>query len=96
MDEHERALRKRGDSHSSVESFQSSNNGSSHREVRRSEDVGRSALGRRSGTWSSRRSEDHGREREREEGLASKVKGRLRAFTGERRRDVKGSPYPGN
>lgn len=95
MDEHERALRKRGGSNSSVESFSSSNNGSPRedRNTRRSEDVGH-AFGTRSGTWNGRRSEDHSRENG-NEGLASKVKGRLRAFTGERR-NVKGSPYPGN
>jgi hypothetical protein len=97
MDDYEQRLRKRGNSNSnsSVESFTSST-ASSAKEG--NEDIVHGA--RRSGTWNGRRSEDiHGRGREREgngEGLASKVKGRLRAFTGERRRDVtKGSPYPG-
>jgi len=89
MDEHERR-RTRGSSNSSVESFSSSNAVSSPKEgLRRSEDVGRSV----SNSGNGRRSVDgHAREGE---GLASKVKGRLRAFTGERRRDVKGFPYPG-
>lgn len=91
MDEHERR-RKRGDSNFSTESAASNSSVESfgsHRDVlregnRRSEDV-------------QRRSTDGGNVRE--EGVVSKVKGRLRAFTGERkessRREFKVVPYPG-
>lgn len=98
MDEHEEKRRKRNNSNSSVESFSSSNGSptSPNMQTGMKETAARRSVtfGRRSGEMV-RRSLD---ERPRESGkgremLADKVKGRLRALTGERRKDVK--PYPG-
>ncbi|KAE8453546.1 hypothetical protein EG329_010407 [Mollisiaceae sp. DMI_Dod_QoI] len=94
MDEHESARRKRerGASNSSVESFVSSTGiasvGNSPKEGRRSVTFGRRSLDGREDFRDARDGVDG-----LGVGLASKVKGRLRALTGERRKDVK--PYPG-
>lgn len=97
MDEHEEKRRKRNNSNSSVESFVSSNGSpTSPNMTAPKETIARRSVtfGRRSGELV-RKSLD---ERPRETGngrevLKDKVKGRLRALTGERRKDVK--PYPG-
>lgn len=103
MDEHEKR-RKRGGSNSSVESFTSTaSNGVSPVSPTMKEREGRKNIifgngGRQADDVVVRRSLD---ERPRGEGglvanvLASKVKGRLRALTGERRKDGNVKPYPG-
>jgi hypothetical protein len=97
MDEHEEKRRKRNNSNSSVESFVSSNGSPTSPQMSApKETIARRSVtfGRRSGELVRKslderpRGESNGRE-----ALADKVKGRLRALTGERRKDVK--PYPG-